>query len=113
MAYYVEDEVRTMCESGVDSYLASKHKEHLAEGLETGLLGAFIGTILTIGVSYLDSSNTIKMTHAWLPATIGFSSALVASYTTRTRDDESHIDDFNKVCDAVITDVEDDEESIN
>lgn len=113
MAYYVEEEVRTMCESGVDSYLASKHKEHLAEGLETGLLGAFIGTVLTLGVSYLDTTNTIKMTHAWLPATIGFSSALVASYATRTRDDESHKDDFNKVCSAVITDVEDDEESIN
>ena len=113
MAYYVEEEVRTMCESGVDNYLASKLKEHLAEGLETGLLGAFIGTVLTLGVSYLDTTNTIKMTHAWLPATIGFSSALVASYATRTRDDESHKDDFNKVCSAVISDVEDDGESIN
>ncbi len=73
----------------------------MKEGVEAGLLGAFIGTLLTIGVSYLDSSQAIKMSHAWIPASIGFSGAMIAAYTTITADDETHKEDFEKVCDSI------------
>ena len=66
----LEAEVQSVCEAGFDSYLASKHREHLVEGMETGLLGAFIGTLLTIGASYVDPNKIIKPQHAWMPASI-------------------------------------------
>jgi len=98
---WVEPEVRTMCEAGFDTYLKQQHKEHMKEGVEAGLLGAFIGSILTVGVSYLDSSQIIKVSHAWIPASIGFTGAIIAAYTTITRDDETHKEDFEKVCSSI------------
>jgi hypothetical protein len=98
---WVEPEVRTMCEAGFESYLSAQHRTHMKEGMEAGLLGAFIGTLLTIGVSYLDSSQAIKMSHAWIPASIGFTGAMMAAYTTITADDEIHKEDFEKVCDSI------------
>lgn len=90
--------VNSICAGGVDTYLSGKHREHMVEGLEAGLLGAFIGTLLTIGVSYSGYANNIKPTHAWFPALIGFSSAVLAAYTTMKNDDDDHIEDFEKVC---------------
>ena len=90
--------VETLCEAGVESYISSKHKEHMVEGFEAGLLGAFIGTILTIGISYSGVSSAIKPIHSWFPAFIGFSSAVIASYTTMKNDDDDHREDYKKVC---------------
>lgn len=97
----LEAEVQSVCEAGFDSYLASKHREHLVEGMETGLLGAFIGTLLTIGASYVDPNKIIKPQHAWMPASIGFMGAVAASYLSRTRNDDAHKQDFEKVCESV------------
>tara|TARA_R110000751_G_scaffold283127_1_gene386448 strand:- start:221 stop:541 length:321 start_codon:yes stop_codon:yes gene_type:complete len=99
---WVEPEVRTMCEAGFEAYLTQQHREHMREGIEAGLLGAFIGAMLTVGTSYFDSSQVIKMSHAWIPASIGFTGAMVAAYTTITADDDMHKEDFEKVCDSIM-----------
>tara|TARA_R110000824_G_scaffold339504_1_gene526026 strand:- start:288 stop:611 length:324 start_codon:yes stop_codon:yes gene_type:complete len=96
-----DPEVRSMCQEGFDTYLSAQHRNHMKEGMEAGLLGAFIGTILTIGVSYLDSSQVIKMSHAWIPASIGFTGAVVAAYTSIANEDDVHKQDFEKVCDSI------------
>jgi len=90
--------VETLCEAGVESYISSKHKEHMVEGFEAGLVGAFIGTILTLGVSYSGFAPALKPNHALFPAFIGFSSAVIASYTTMKNDDDDHREDYKKVC---------------
>ena len=95
------EEIESVCEAGFESYLASKHKEHMVDGLESGLLGAFIASLATVGISYFDKTGTVGYHHAWIPAAIGFSGAVAASYLTMKRDDDSHQEDFQEVCQKI------------
>lgn len=95
------EDIESVCEAGFGSYLASKHKEHMVTGLESGLLGAFIASIATIGISYFDKTDTVGYHHAWIPATLGFSGAIVASYLTMKKDDKDHEEDFKEVCQKI------------
>jgi hypothetical protein len=95
------EDIESICDRGFESYLASKHKEHMAEGLESGLIGAFIASIATLGISYFDKTDTVGYHHAWIPAAIGFSGAIAASYLTMKKEDENHQEDFKEVCQKI------------
>ena len=95
------EDIESICDRGFESYLASKHKEHMVEGLESGLIGAFIASIATLGISYFDKTDTVGYHHAWIPAAIGFSGAIAASYLTMKKDDEGHEEDFKEVCQKI------------
>ena len=83
-------EMETVCGAGVESYLSTKHKEHLKAGVETGVLGAFIGGVLTITYSYLDKSGIIKPQHSWMPALVGLSGGVISAYVTMEKYDDQH-----------------------
>ena len=94
-------EIETTCKAGFESYLSQKHSEFVKYGFESALLGAVIGVGLTVGASYLDGSGTLKITHAWIPASIALLSSLIITAKDYHRYDEEHKKDFEKVCESI------------
>ncbi len=96
-----ELEIESTCESGFETYLAQRHFEFVKHGFESAVFGGLIGFALTAGVSKIDPSESLKLSHAWIPASIAILSSLIVTAKDYHRYDEEHKKDFDTVCDSI------------
>ncbi len=99
-----QEEIESICDGGLDSYLVSKRRETALGRVEEGATGAFVASLLTVGYSYITKGKHIKFVHALIPASIGFLGGLIVAGVGYKDDDEEHTLDFNEVCERVEND---------
>jgi len=96
-----QDEVESICNGGLETYLSSKHTEYVIQRIEEGAAGAIIASFLTIGYSYYTKGKHIRFVHALIPASVGFLGGLIVAGMGYKDNDDEHTLDFNEVCDRV------------
>ena len=75
--YQVEAE--SICDAGVGTYLANKHKEYRNSRLEVGAMSAFIGVLSVLGFSIFAEGSGIKLSHANFNNEIGVGLTILAT----------------------------------
>ena len=92
-------EVETVCDAGLESYLANKHKAYRQKRLEGGAVGAFVGILAVIGITYFFKDSCVKTSHAIFPVGAALVASGVDAIINADNLDEVHTEEFNDVCD--------------
>ena len=90
-------EIDSICDKGLEHYLASKHREFRRQRLEEGLFGSLVGIVVTLGLSKIKDSG-VKPWFSVFPGTVGFLSGAIPAIFSADDDDEQHEEDFNEFC---------------
>jgi len=91
-----QSEVNLVCESGVESYIAAKHKENIKANFEKGMLGSFVGCSLLFAASQFNKD--IKLSYLLFPASLGIISSSLSSIVNYNSKDSQYKEDFEEVC---------------
>lgn len=90
-------EIDTICDGGLDHYLAKKHKEFRRQRLEEGLIGSLVGVGIILGLSKIKDSG-VKPWFSVFPATVGFLTGAIPAIFSVDDDDKQHEEDFDEFC---------------
>ena len=96
-----QEELESVCDGGLQSYLSSKHREYTIKRIEEGAGGALIASLLTIGYAHYTKGKHIQFIHALIPASVGFLGGLIVAAMGYNDLDEEHSVDFEEVCSRV------------
>jgi nitrate/nitrite transporter NarK len=91
-------EVDSICEAGVESYLADKHRTYRLNRLGEGAFGAFVGIVGILGMTQIKDSG-IKLSYAIVPISAAIIVSSLGAIFYANKNDEAHIEEFNDVCD--------------
>tara|TARA_R110000824_G_scaffold73688_3_gene187637 strand:+ start:6117 stop:6428 length:312 start_codon:yes stop_codon:yes gene_type:complete len=94
-------EVESICDAGVESYIANKHKEYRKSRLEVGAMGAFLGIISVLGISIFAEGSGIKLSHAIFPIGAALIVSGIDAIVNADKKDEDYTEEFNDVCDNI------------
>ena len=94
-------EVESICDAGVEAYLANKHKEYRNSRLEVGAMSAFIGILSVLGFSIFAKGSGIKLSHAIFPIGAALIVSGVDAIVNVDKKDEEYTEEFNGVCDNI------------
>jgi len=91
-------EVESVCEAGLESYLSDKHKAYRKSRLEVGAMGAFIGILGVLGISYLFEDAGMKPSYAVFPVGAALIVSGIDAIINADKGDGEHTEEFNDVC---------------
>ena len=91
-------EVESVCEAGLEYYLADKHKAYRKSRLEVGAMAAFLGILGVLGISYLFEDIGVKPSYAVFPVGAALIVSGIDAIVNADKKDDEHTEEFNDVC---------------